>query len=50
VGYLTVDGKASHAGSAPDKGVNTLVELSQRRRDFTTYHIKIINAQFLRAV
>ncbi|QDW36001.1 M20/M25/M40 family metallo-hydrolase [Bradyrhizobium sp. KBS0727] len=28
--YLTVDGKASHAGSAPDKGVNALVELSHQ--------------------
>jgi glutamate carboxypeptidase len=28
--YLTVDGKASHAGSAPDRGVNALVELSHQ--------------------
>jgi glutamate carboxypeptidase len=28
--YLTVDGKASHAGSAPDKGVNALYELSHQ--------------------
>jgi glutamate carboxypeptidase len=28
--YLTVDGKASHAGAAPDKGVNALVELSHQ--------------------
>jgi glutamate carboxypeptidase len=28
--YLTVDGKASHAGSAPDRGVNALYELSHQ--------------------
>jgi glutamate carboxypeptidase len=28
--YLTVDGKASHAGAAPDKGVNALYELSHQ--------------------
>jgi glutamate carboxypeptidase len=28
--YLAVDGKASHAGAAPDKGVNALVELSHQ--------------------
>jgi glutamate carboxypeptidase len=28
--YLTVDGKASHAGGAPDKGVNALYELSHQ--------------------
>ncbi|MES2184994.1 MAG: M20/M25/M40 family metallo-hydrolase, partial [Pseudomonadota bacterium] len=28
--YLTVEGKASHAGSAPDKGVNALYELSHQ--------------------
>ena len=28
--YLTVDGKASHAGSAPERGVNALVELSHQ--------------------
>src|ERR1700741_633599 len=28
--YLTVDGKGSHAGSAPDRGVNALVELSHQ--------------------
>jgi len=28
--YLTVDGKASHAGAAPDRGVNALVELSHQ--------------------
>lgn len=28
--YLTVDGKASHAGAAPEKGVNALVELSHQ--------------------
>ena len=28
--YLTVDGKASHAGAAPDKGVNALTELSHQ--------------------
>src|SRR5438046_4874061 len=30
--YLTVDGKASHAGAAPDKGVNALLELSHQVR------------------
>ncbi len=28
--YLTVDGKASHAGAAPEKGVNALYELSHQ--------------------
>jgi glutamate carboxypeptidase len=28
--YLTVDGKASHAGAAPDKGVDALYELSHQ--------------------
>jgi glutamate carboxypeptidase len=28
--YLKVDGKASHAGSAPDRGVNALYELSHQ--------------------
>ena len=28
--YLTVDGKASHAGAAPDRGVNALYELSHQ--------------------
>jgi glutamate carboxypeptidase len=28
--YLMVDGKASHAGSAPERGVNALVELSHQ--------------------
>lgn len=28
--YLTVEGKASHAGSAPEKGVNALTELSHQ--------------------
>ena len=28
--YQTVDGKASHAGSAPDRGVNALYELSHQ--------------------
>jgi len=28
--YLTVDGKASHAGGAPEKGVNALYELSHQ--------------------
>jgi glutamate carboxypeptidase len=28
--YLTVDGKASHAGAAPEKGVNALTELSHQ--------------------
>jgi glutamate carboxypeptidase len=28
--YLTVDGKASHAGAAPDRGVNALLELSHQ--------------------
>lgn len=28
--YLTVDGKASHAGAAPEKGVNALYEMSHQ--------------------
>ncbi|WP_395699039.1 M20/M25/M40 family metallo-hydrolase [Aquabacterium sp.] len=28
--YLTVEGRASHAGAAPEKGVNALVELSHQ--------------------